>query len=109
MEFDIQVYQTTKGKRPFSEWLESLRDEKGRIKVRLRLDRLVLGNFGDCKHVDGHVHELRIDFGPGYRVFFGKVGKTCVLLLTGGNKRTQSKDIKMAIQYFADYSARRDD
>ncbi|OGQ35910.1 MAG: addiction module protein [Deltaproteobacteria bacterium RIFCSPHIGHO2_12_FULL_43_9] len=100
---DIKVYIAPNGKIPFIEWLSSLKDISARAKIRIRLDRLSLGNFGDCKHVGGGVFELRIKFGPGYRVYFGQVGNEIILLLSGGDKNTQSDDIKKAIKYWADY------
>jgi putative addiction module killer protein len=108
LEYEILVYQTSRGKAPFSKWLEGLKDVQGRTKVRLRIERLAMGNFGDCKNLGDGVSELRIDFGPGYRVYFSKVGRVCMLLLAGGSKRTQVSDIAAAKAYFEDYKARRD-
>ncbi|MCG3775606.1 MAG: hypothetical protein JW395_2448 [Nitrospira sp.] len=88
---------------PFSEWLVSLRDNKARAKIRVRLDRVSLGNLGDCHGVGDGVQELRIDYGPGYRVYFGQVGSTIVLLLCGGDKNTQAKDIEQAKHYWNEY------
>ncbi|MCC6141295.1 MAG: type II toxin-antitoxin system RelE/ParE family toxin [Nitrospira sp.] len=80
------MYTAQNGRAPFSEWLASLRDGKARAKIRVRLDRVSLGNLGDCRGEGGGVHELRIDYGPGYRVYFGQIGHTIVLLLCGGDK-----------------------
>ncbi len=88
---------------PFGTWLKGLRDIQARARVRTRIDRLALGNFGDCRALDGGVFELKVDWGPGYRVYFGKVGKTIVLLLCGGDKKTQQKDIELAKSYFKEY------
>jgi putative addiction module killer protein len=71
--------------------------------VRARLNRIRLGNFGDCKSVGGGVVELRIDFGPGYRVYFGRDGRLVVVLLCGGDKRTQARDILRAREYWKEY------
>ncbi len=71
-----------------------------------RIDRLSAGNFGDCKSLRGGLFELRIDWGPGYRVYYGLVGKACVLLLCGGDKRKQASDIKRALEYLKDYRER---
>lgn len=79
---------------------------RARAKIRVRLDRISLGNMGDCHRVDDGVHELRIDYGPGYRVYFGWLGSTIVLLLCGGDKSTQTKDIDLAKQYWNDYRRR---
>jgi putative addiction module killer protein len=100
---DIQIYMTEGGRAPFSEWLVSLRDNKARAKIRVRLDRVSLGNLGDCHGVGDGVQELRIDYGPGYRVYFGQVGSTIVLLLCGGDKNTQAKDIEQSKQYWNEY------
>jgi len=80
----------------FSDWLGSLRDRRARAKIADRLARLADGNFGDRKSVKGGVFELRIDYGPGYRVYFFQRGKELVILLCGGNKRTQDADIAIA-------------
>lgn len=72
----------------------------------VRLDRVVAGNFADCKPLRGGVSELRIDWGPGYRVYYATLGKSCVLLLVGGDKRKQSSDIERAIAYLRDYEER---
>lgn len=80
----------------FSEWLNPLRDRRARAKVLDRLKRASNGNFGDCKSVKGGVSEMRIDYGPGYRVYFFQRGKELVILLCGGDKRTQDADIALA-------------
>lgn len=103
---DIQIYVTEGGRTPFSEWLASLRDTKARAKIRVRLDRVSLGNLGDCHGVGDGVQELRIDYGPGYRVYFGQLGSTIVLLLCGGNKSTQANDIEQAKHYWNEYRRR---
>lgn len=104
--FDIEYYITDLGKKPFKEWVDSLRDIKGRAKVRVRLDRARLGNLGDYKQVESGVYEMRIDFGPGYRVYFAKEGNCLLLLLIGGDKRTQRMDIKTAVTYWQDHQER---
>jgi putative addiction module killer protein len=103
---ELQIYVREDGRAPFSEWLASLQDSKTRAKVRVRLDRLSLGNLGDCHGVGEGVQELRIDYGPGYRVFFGQLGSTIVLLLCGGDKRTQVRDIEQAKRYWNEYRRR---
>lgn len=103
---DLQVYVTDDGRAPFSEWLASLHDRKARAKIRVRLDRVGLGNFGDCHGVGDGVQELRIDYGPGYRVYFGQIGSTIVLLLCGGDKTTQTTDIEQARRYWGEYRRR---
>lgn len=89
-------------------WLDSLRDIRARARIEQRINRLLRGNFGDCKplkNAEG-VHELRLDFGPGYRVYFGIAEKVIVLLLTGGDKSSQDKDISKARIYWNDYKQR---
>jgi len=102
-KIQIEFYETKEGKIPFSIWLKSLNDGKARARIRVRIDRLKRGNFGDSKSVGEGVYELRIDYGPGYRVYFGKVGLTIVLLLCGGDKSTQPVDIRKAKTYWHDY------
>ena len=84
----------------------SLRDPKARLKIEVRLERVELGNLGDHQSVGEGVFELRIDYGPGYRVYFGQAGRTIVLLLCGGDKSRQQQDIRKAKEYWADYENR---
>jgi len=88
---------------PFSKWLASVKDIRAVGIVRARLNRIRLGNFGDCKSVGAGVEELRIDFGPGYRIYFGRDGLCVVILPCGGNKRAQSRDILAAQKYWKEY------
>ena len=81
----------------FSDWLESLRDNVGRTRILARILRLRAGNRGDAKSVGEGVSEMRIDHGPGYRVYFVRKGSKMIVLLAGGDKATQAKDIKIAI------------
>src|SRR6187549_2513820 len=103
---EIHYYQTAAGKRPFVEWLAGLTDRQARARITARLARVAAGNFGDVETAGEGVLELRIDWGPGYRVYFSRVGQAIVLLLCAGDKRTQQKDIKHAKDYFEDYKAR---
>lgn len=105
----VLTYQTQEGQVPFNQWLDSLRDRKARAVVRTRINRLRLGLLGDCKPVGKGVKELRIFFGPGYRLYFGQEGETLVILLCGGDKSSQNKDIKKAQGYWQDYQRRKDD
>jgi len=82
----------------FDKWFDGLKDTKGRFRIQARIDRAELGNFGDCEPVGEGVSEMRIHFGPGYRVYFAQRGLLIVLLLVGGDKSTQAKDIKAAIK-----------
>jgi len=81
----------------FAKWLDGLRDARAKARVLLRLRRLSLGNFGDWKPVGDSVSELRIDYGPGYRIYLTRQGNSVVILLAGGIKKSQSRDIKRAI------------
>ena len=80
----------------FDKWLTHLRDRMGRLRILARVTRLEAGNFGDCKYVGENVFELRIDHGPGYRVYFTRRGEVVVILLCGGDKSTQIADIAIA-------------
>ena len=82
----------------FAKWLDALKDIRARARILVRIERLAAGNPGDVKPVGGGVSELRIDYGPGYRVYYKKHGRQVVILLAGGDKRTQAKDIKTAIR-----------
>lgn len=82
----------------FDEWFEALRDKQAKSRVEARLRRVELGNFGDVKPVGEGVSELRIDYGPGYRIYLARRGSEIVILLVGGDKGTQAKDIKMALE-----------
>jgi putative addiction module killer protein len=102
----LQEYVTADGKIPFRDWLAALRDVRARAMVRVRLNYLRLGNFGDAKPVGDGVSELRISYGPGYRVYFAPMGSTVILLLCGGDKSTQARDIGRAKTYWMDYQRR---
>ena len=102
---EIRHYLTSSGKNVFMEWLDSLRDVR-RTRIAARIARLEAGNFGDCKALQDGVWELRVAWGPGYRVYYAMIGRLCVLLLCGGDKRRQSADIRRAIEYWNDYQRR---
>ena len=102
----VLQYETLGGKRPFTEWLQSLKDKNIREHILARLDRLSLGNFGDCRWVGEGVHELRFHFGHGYRVYFGIDRLTIVILLCGGDKSNQEADIRRAREHWHDYIRR---
>jgi putative addiction module killer protein len=89
----FEVYRTDE----FMEWIEALRDKKGRAVIDRRLDALELGHLGDSKQVAKDVLEMRIHFGPGYRVYLTRRGKQIVILLCGGDKRSQKRDIERAV------------
>lgn len=99
----IKEYISKDGKNHFREWNNSLKDKKAKVKIDIRIARLRLGNFGDTKSVGDGVYELRIHFGPGYRIYYGLDGDRIVLLLCGGDKKTQKKDIKKASAFWEEY------
>ncbi len=105
-KINIEIYQDKKGRKPFAEWLDGLKNLKDQTRIINRLKRIKLGNLGDKKSVGNGVYELRFHFGSGYRVYFGKVGNMFILLLCGGDKSSQNKDIKKAKEYFKDYQER---
>ena len=90
----IEIRQTE----AYFHWFDSLHDRQARARINARIRRVSLGNFGDVKPIGEGVSELRIDFGPGYRVYFVQRGQTLVVLLAGGDKRTQDRDIKKALK-----------
>lgn len=106
MKVTVEVYQDVFGNQPYVDWLDDLRDGRAKQRIRARVNRLRDGSFGDCKPVGGSVLELRIDYGPGYRVYLARRGPVVVLLLVGGDKRSQSADIDRAMRCLADYERR---
>lgn len=103
---EIRHYVSRSGRDIFDHWLTKLADARAQAKVAVRINRLAAGNFGDCKSLGQGLFELRIDWGPGYRVYYAMIGRECVLLLCGGDKRKQSMDIQRAFQYLKDYKER---
>lgn len=103
----VRLYQRPDGVIPFERWYDQLSDQRGQQKVLARIARLKLGNLGDHRSVGQGVVELRISFGPGYRVYFGQEGKRVVILLIGGDKGTQDEDIKTAKKYWKSYQEAR--
>ena len=100
---EIEYYYTPNGQRPFIEWLEAIQDIRTQDRIQARADRLKFGNFSDYKSVGDGVCELRLNFGPGYRIYFGMVDRTIVLLLCGGDKSSQRRDIERAKTYWREY------
>jgi putative addiction module killer protein len=103
---DLLRYQREDGAEPFTDWLNGMRDKAAAARIRIRLLRIEAGNFGDCEPVGEGVTELRVHVGPGYRVYFGRYGKTVVILLCGGDKATQSSDIRQAKSLWAEWKRR---
>ena len=103
---EIRRYRTATGSEPFTEWVESIRDQRTQDRILARIESIESGgNFGDCTPLRGSrgVFELRLHFGPGYRIYFGAVDNAIVLLLCGGSKSSQSRDIARAKNYWREY------
>ena len=103
---EIRTYTDSTGQAPLTQWLESLGDRQGRAAIKARLLRLEAGNFGDCKPLRDGVQELRIDKGPGYRVYLSRQGPVLVLLLCASDKADQDRAIRQAIEHLSDWKQR---
>jgi putative addiction module killer protein len=103
------VYVTPSEEEPFTDWLSNLRDVVGRKRILTRIARLEQGNYGDCEPVGEGISELRMFFGAGYRVYFGEHGNNIVILLCGGDKSSQDKDIQLAKAYWQEYLSHDED
>src|SRR5579863_6541170 len=99
----IRHYITRSGKDAFADWLSELLDNRTQAKIATKINRLAAGNFRDCKSLGQGLYELRIDWGPGYRVYYAMIAQACVLILCGGDKRTQVPDIGKEREYLDDY------
>lgn len=109
MEKQIILYDLQNGKEPFDIWLSSIKDKTTRAKIKTSILRLSVGNYGDCKRLSNNISELRLHFGSGYRIYFSDLNKIIILLLCGGDKSAQSKDIEKATNYLKDYKERNND
>ncbi|MBE9075786.1 type II toxin-antitoxin system RelE/ParE family toxin [Romeria aff. gracilis LEGE 07310] len=105
-QWEIQKYVTESDVCPFDRWFETL-DKQTQARIDVRFDRLRLGNFGDHKSVGEGVYELRFSFGPGFRVYYGFAGRRLVLLLAGGSKKDQSRDIKASQKFWKAFQSER--
>lgn len=103
---EIRHYLTSAGRDPYQSWLDRLKDLRARVAIQRRIDRIAAGHFGDHKPCRDGVSELRVDVGPGYRVYYARHDRAVVLLLCGGDKRTQASDIDAAVKYWMDYQRR---
>ena len=101
----IEFYVTAKERVPVAEWLDSLKDEKGRAQIKKRLRRAELGNLGEYSFVGRGVYEMKIHIGPGYRIYFGMEGTSLILLLCGGDKSSPSQDIKLAQKFWVEWKS----
>lgn len=102
----IHYYRLANGRHPFRDWLMKLADTRARVAVLRRVDHLADGNFGEHRFLQAGVWELKVDVGPGYRVYYAQEGKAILLLLSAGSKRTQGRDIARAVEYWQDYQSR---
>ena len=110
MRYLVQRYKTPEGGEPYTEWLKKLRrkDPQGAVKIDTQVARATAGNFGDHKFERGGVWAIRMDVGPGFRIYYSVQNGEILLLLIGGTKRTQDADIDKAVSYLSEYKARPD-
>jgi len=101
-KWELEIYRQETGAEPFMDWIDSLSPTVSN-RILARLNRVRLGNFGDSKAIGKGLYELKFMIGPGYRIYYGRIGKRIVLLLTGGDKSSQKADIKKAYEYWEDY------
>jgi len=106
MRYELIFFEDDTGRYPFENWINSIKDSRILARIGNRLDRLETGNLGDYKKIDNDIYELRLFFGPGYRIYFGIENKVLVVLLCGGNKSTQTKDIKKAKQNWSKFKSK---
>jgi len=106
-EKSIRLYLMPNGESPFEVWFDRLRDRQGKARILTRIARVRLGNLGDWKSVGQGVSELRIDYGPGYRLYLGNENEELVILLIGGDKGSQRRDIERSEEYWDDYQKRK--
>jgi len=104
--YELRHYVDPTGQDPFVQWLDNLKDRQAQARIAMRLTRLENGNFGDCKPIGDGIWELRVDWGPGYRVYYAIEGKHVVLLCEGWDKRTQTADIARAIARWNEWQTR---
>lgn len=100
---EIVVYQDVSGRSPYDEWYNSLKDKQAKLVILKRINRLAYGNLGDCNALKDGVFELRLHYGPGYRIYFAQEEQQIILLLLGGDKSSQKQDIQKAKEYYHDY------
>ena len=104
--YEVIHSETPDGTDVFAGWISELRDQQAAARIAARIQRLALGLFGDCRPLRKGVWELRVDWGPGYRVYYAQSGERVVLLLAGGDKRTQSADVRRAIEHWQEWQRR---
>jgi len=106
MQYTVITYQTEEGHIPFEEYITSLEDRKAKLHIARRIQRAEAGNLGDHHSLNEGLHEMRIDYGAGYRIYFTYHGRTLIILLLAGDKRTQDTDIRTARKYLLDFKRR---
>jgi putative addiction module killer protein len=106
MEYEIKIYATENGREPFREWLDCLKDFDTQALILQRLQRIKLGNFGDCKPIDDGLWEFRIHQKSGFRIYYARVEQRLILIVGGGDKRSQQRDIAKAKKCLEDYNRR---
>lgn len=106
---EIIIYDSENGKEPFIIWLKSIKDSVTRARIKSAVLKLSKDNFGDCKRINNDILEIRLHFGSGYRIYFSNLGNIIILLLCGGDKSSQSKDIEKAKLYLKNYKERNND
>ena len=99
----VKAYKNEQGNIPYRKWLSSIKDNVVKVRILQRFDRVEYGHLGSFKALANGIYELKLDFGPGYRVYYGMEEKKLIILLCGGDKSTQKKDIAKAIEYWKDY------
>lgn len=109
-KLEVDAYRTSSGKEPFTDWLDSIRDKTTQSRIKKRMDRVENGNMGDYRGIGTNLYELRLDFGPGYRIYFSiyvnESGSTTLLILCAGDKSSQTRDIERAKEYSLDAKQR---
>ena len=108
-QIEVRIFALKNGREPYTEWFKRLKDKRAQARIDVRIARVRTGNFGDSKSVGEDVYELRLDYGPGFRVYFGKIEATIILLLCGGDKSTQADDIRKAKEYWQEFLSREGD
>ena len=107
---EVEAYRTLSGKEPFTEWLDSIRDKTTRGRIEKRMDRVEDGNMGDYRRLGTNLYELRLDFGPGYRIYFSiyvsESDSKIIMILCAGDKSSQTRDIERAKEYSLDVKQR---
>ena len=100
---NVEIYQTSAGKQPLMVWIRSLKNKQAQALILSRINRLRQGHWGDFKALSEGLYELRVHHGPGYRIYFAQEGNRLILLMSGGDKSTQARDIQKALTYLRDY------